>query len=880
MKLRKSYIPLLASALLAGAFSACKADKKVEYAKGGVDQETVLPLVPEGGLVRFSLATDPESLRKRVGGGSHSFSSEDEIYVKSDVRHPGIAADGSAYLEVPESATGTYKMFCYPQGSKAWFLPDGQYPLRDLIIPYSQFYGRTAQELASYPMFAEYSEATGSRMDFKEVVSALEITLKGSARIASVHIENKDDSDDGTDHLAGIASYTLDNGYVLDEGVNFVNLNCTDDGAGGSGVALSASGTRFFLLLSKGSYRSGLTLTVTDMAHKGQVFDIPAFDIAAGEVKSFAYDYAPAADLLFFEHFDNFVWGGCVKGGNSLSAYAPTASANPNENPTERTGYENAFVKVADTTPGSAYIQANWTSVNGWTVGERPNVSKSYVKSRNIADMAYLYRCQEFQGCISCGGGDETRGAIQVPGFAAFNDGYYDLVVSYDICFRYGTEDVFSTHVNESGIVTSVLIDGQPLELQTTIEGNNTYTHGFLNTCTMTRADLKAPTSDNHRDGWHHVEMTLANITETSTFGLWGVDTGTNIKHGHFIDNLEIRAVRHPAPAQRLRVLLYNVQNGMWADQGNNFDNFVAWVKKWDPDVCIFCESQSIYKTGTSTADTEGNWPLFTNMRSRRSNSDATTALTDPKWAAVARRFGHDYMAISGYRDNYPQVVTSKTNITTVRRIVEGNTSGQYIQHGAGHFQITSHGQVVNIVTCHLWPQIFWPGRDTEASRAAQEGRDYQKYEAQSLMKKTVQAYPGQANWLLMGDTNAISPIDEPYYDYIEVYADSKTKWMYAHQVFRDASYGRQLYDMVREGKESPYQGEGRFITSTGGAGRIDIMYGSEAMMRRVTTLSTTVKDKWSNPVASAIFDPETDSQHFYDPSDHRPILVEFDMSK
>ena len=875
MKLQQFFVISVAVTVLA---SACT-DPKVEYAKGGgVEPESVMPLTPEDGRVRFVLDARSATLRRLMGGSDFAFSSEDEIYLKSVTYHPEIGGDGTATLNVPESATGRYQLFCYPRGSKDWYAEGKEYPLKGLIIPYSQIWGKTADELSTYPLFGEYSEAAGNRILFKEVVAAVDIALKGSARIASVHIENKSQGQEVSDNLAGIASYTPDGGYTLDEGVRFVNLNCTD---GGEGVALSEAGTHFVLLLSKGSYKDGLTLTVTDMDHKGQVFDIPALDLAAGEVKSFAFDYAPDPALLFFEHFDNFVWGGHVQGHATSAAYAPTSTTNPNENPTGRSGYENAFVKVANTTPGSAFIQSNWNNVSGWTVGERHVVSDSYVRSRNIADLNYLYRCQEFQGCISCGGGDEVRGAIQPALAARFEDGqYYDLTVSYDICFRYGTEDIFSTHINESGAVTAVTVDGQPLELQTSIGGNNTYTHGFLNTCTMDRSDLKSPTSDEYGDGWHHVEMTLVNLNAASSFGLWGVDTGSEIKHGHFIDNLEIRAVRHPEPAQRLRVMLYNVQNGMWADQGNNFDNFVAWVKKWDPDVCIFCESQSIYKTGTSTADTEDNWPLFTGLMSRRSNSDATTAFTDPKWAALAARFGHDYTAVSGWRDNYPQVITAKMPITTVRRIAQGKTPGQYIQHGAGHFQITSHGQVVNIVTCHLWPQMFWPGRDTEASRAAQEGRDYKKYEAQSLMKKTVQAYPSESNWLLMGDTNAISPIDEPYYDYLQVYADTKTKWMYAHQVFRDPSYGRQLYDMVREGKESPYQGEGRFITSTGGTGRIDIMYGSEAMKDRVTSLSTTINDKWSNPVQSAIYDPEVDTQHFMYPSDHRPILVEFDMSK
>ena len=49
-----------------------------------------------------------------------------------------------------------------------------------------------------------------------------------------------------------------------------------------------------------------------------------------------------------------------------------------------------------------------------------------------------------------------------------------------------------------------------------------------------------------------------------------------------------------PRP-DKLRVLYWNIQNGMWADQHNNYDNFVNWVKEYDPDVCIWAEAKSRY---------------------------------------------------------------------------------------------------------------------------------------------------------------------------------------------------------------------------------------------------------------------------------------------
>jgi hypothetical protein len=49
-----------------------------------------------------------------------------------------------------------------------------------------------------------------------------------------------------------------------------------------------------------------------------------------------------------------------------------------------------------------------------------------------------------------------------------------------------------------------------------------------------------------------------------------------------------------------LKVLYWNVQNGMWTGQDDNYDAFVAWVKAQKADVCIWAEAETIYYTGTS----------------------------------------------------------------------------------------------------------------------------------------------------------------------------------------------------------------------------------------------------------------------------------------
>jgi hypothetical protein len=49
-----------------------------------------------------------------------------------------------------------------------------------------------------------------------------------------------------------------------------------------------------------------------------------------------------------------------------------------------------------------------------------------------------------------------------------------------------------------------------------------------------------------------------------------------------------------------VKVLYWNIQNGMWSDQGNNYDDFVEFVKSEAPDVCVWAEAESRYRTDTA----------------------------------------------------------------------------------------------------------------------------------------------------------------------------------------------------------------------------------------------------------------------------------------
>ena len=117
---------------------------------------------------------------------------------------------------------------------------------------------------------------------------------------------------------------------------------------------------------------------------------------------------------------------------------------------------------------------------------------------------------------------------------------------------------------------------------------------------------------------------------------------------------------------KELKVLYWNIQNGMWSDQADNYDHFVAYVQSLDPDICIWCEAESRYLTDTAVKmqmpeDQYLPW----------------------NWDLLAQRYGHQYTLVCGKRDTFPQVITSKYPLRIVKRIT-GNGDDIIVAHGAG----------------------------------------------------------------------------------------------------------------------------------------------------------------------------------------------------
>jgi hypothetical protein len=285
----------------------------------------------------------------------------------------------------------------------------------------------------------------------------------------------------------------------------------------------------------------------------------------------------------------------------------------------------------------------------------------------------------------------------------------------------------------------------------------------------------------------------------------------------------------------------------MWADQHNNYDNFVKWVEKWDADVCMWCESSTLYEDKTNVSTTSRYLP--------------------DGWGELAQRYGHNYAEIGGKRDGYPQTVTSKYPIIVEQRITDTDVVGKPVSHGAGHFSIVKDGKKINVVTMHMWPQAYGYGvtgvENREESAKNREGDYYREFEMQYIVDKTIknEQYANEKYWVIGGDANSASRLDIWYYKCSE-----DLPALFAHDILLSTTDFKDVIGHHYFGHFLP--------TTVNDAVRIDIMYASPALYKAMDN-SAVLIDNWV-----LNFGPTPYVPNFYHPSDHRPIIVDFDLSK
>ncbi len=305
---------------------------------------------------------------------------------------------------------------------------------------------------------------------------------------------------------------------------------------------------------------------------------------------------------------------------------------------------------------------------------------------------------------------------------------------------------------------------------------------------------------------------------------------------------------------QTLRVLYWNIQNGMWAGQPDNYDKFVEWMKEWDPDICVFCEAATIYYDGTHThmPNEERYLPAH--------------------WGELCARWGHQYHFVVPRRPststpfgltNYPDAVTSRFPIDSIK-IVKGSKPDSVVVNYSGWYQVHVEGaqKPLNIVTVHLKHGKFGYGvpHDQRAASAERyEGEKHRVKELTCILNGTVRTTknPDKELWLMAGDYNSYSRKD-----------NYKYKWNNASLGFTTQDYmifHSPFFDLVSESYPDV------FMPSCGNL-RIDYMYVSKAMLNACSNVYAQ-PDKYTTREHSGV-------STFYIPSDHYPIIADFKISK
>ena len=290
-----------------------------------------------------------------------------------------------------------------------------------------------------------------------------------------------------------------------------------------------------------------------------------------------------------------------------------------------------------------------------------------------------------------------------------------------------------------------------------------------------------------------------------------------------------------------IKVLYWNIQNGMWSDQGNNYDNFVEFVKSESPDICVWAEAESRYRTDSALK-----------------MAGCEEAYLPYNWDLLAKRYGHEYVCMAGKRDTFPQVVTSKYPIRIVKRI-NGNGDDIVVVHGAGHVQVDIEGETVNIVTLHTYPFKYAYLAEDQKKSAEEHGGDYFKAtEMKYICEQTIlmEDPKGEGNWIMTGDFNAISRVDNFHYNR----PDDDTAFLLHDYIKAETPY----IDVI----EKLYPGE--FQKSTFSGRRIDMVYLTDPLMEKV-------QDAYhiTDGFATSSRDPRK-LNGFCNPSDHYPIVVKF----
>ena len=754
-----------------------------------------------------------------------------------------VGKKGAVLTNVDKSDEGLYKVG-YP-ADVAYCKGDASYIH---LVP-AQQYKEGAIDRLYMPMYGE--KGADGALSLKALCGVLRFKVSGNATLNAIKVESNDGA-----YLSGYfdidrTSATLGEGRGVTAGATAVVLDCSCEG---KGVALDGVGKDFYVVLPAGNYAEGVTLKFTTRDHHTMQCKTKPFVVKRGEVTTLApIVYAHPADQIFSEKFDNMVYGGDYMRGKAYSGFVPMLS--DVEGDVIINGSERAVKAVTYADAGSKYLQRNWKQ----TPLEEGNVSATYLHNRLLADYKSLLRVQEFCGYVGVGVEDHNRGIFTTPAFSEIKE-----LSDIEISFKFSTESRCTTDYNlfvqNAGVVKEYWING----VRHTLTPENYPFHNSHSEKIIIRrraVSVGSAFADEEEKPWFEVRLVVSGATNETTMSIMAQKLGEKESNGFYIDDIEVKLLRSVPRSKILRVMDYNIQNGMWADQMNNYDNFVEYMKQSDVDIAIFCEASSIYydHTNKRTKHEERYLPY----KYQPYKKGQTDHLEPTGWIELAARFGHNFVAIGAHQDNYPVVVTSKYPI--VRSVKLG---GAPTSHGGIHAQVEVDGEIINIVGFHTWPHGWAYGVRGKEARAASKlefGGHVTRYEETKMyLERTIlnAEYADQKHWIITGDMNCYSPLDDRVYDL----------------GYSNPRYGSQrcILEMAPQVKDlvklynSPDKRDA-VVPSTMGGGRIDFMYGSDKFVQTMLRAKSPKRG-----FTHGKFDKTT---RFYKErgSDHLPVVCDFE---
>ena len=105
--------------------------------------------------------------------------------------------------------------------------------------------------------------------------------------------------------------------------------------------------------------------------------------------------------------------------------------------------------------------------------------------------------------------------------------------------------------------------------------------------------------------------------------------------------------------AESLKIIEYNIRNGMQYDQWQDYAAFANWVRVQEPDILVLCEGRSLNASDGKKLPAE---------------KQAFPA----QLAKYAAQWGHPYTAVSSGNGPYPVLVTSRYPLKVVQQLSGG----------------------------------------------------------------------------------------------------------------------------------------------------------------------------------------------------------------